>query len=382
MESYSMNRNDSMECVNFTVHTVHSVLAIKMSLSSLAIVVNLAVIVFILYTKKTRDFMYRLILYLMITNVLQAVVIIIISQPVVVPNDAAPAQIRPSKAWNNTCIGSGFASMATMWMGNIVVFWIVLYLLWLGWSLYRRVYRKPRNNKISSHTTHQLGSTGSKVKVREVLGVIFLFVAPMVIAIIPLFPYGDMYGLSGLWCWIKLFNHKCGDLGTIPLAFALVFFYVPLMVIVLLVFIFMMAAFIFCCRGEVRRHDKNKELKKRYTKEIIIIFAFPLAYCCICVILFINRVYTTAHQDEQSPPNIPLWIAHSVADPMRVVLPAVVFLINPWVWKDARARSPPPPGKEGLVRGTDPDAGEGTYGSCDNMNQEEFESNIFPNINT
>ena len=78
--------------------------------------------------------MYRLILYLMITDVLQAFSIIIISLPVVVANDTAPAQIRPGKRWSDTCIDSGLAIMVTMWMGNIV-FWIVLDLLWLGWSL-------------------------------------------------------------------------------------------------------------------------------------------------------------------------------------------------------------------------------------------------------
>jgi hypothetical protein len=369
--SYNVNYSE-LKCINFTVHTARSVLAIKMSLSSLAIVVNLAVIFFIVYIKKARDFVYRLILYLMITDVLQAIAIIIISQPVTVPSDLVPARVKPG--WSNACIGSGFASMATLWMGNIVVFWIVLYILWLGWSLYRRVYRKrmPRgrteNERASAHST-RLQRT---IICREVLGVFFLFLTPIVIAVIPLFPNRGMYGISGLWCWIKLHNHACGDLGTLPLAFELIFFYVPLMVIVLLVFIFIMAAFICCCRGEVRRHDKNKELKKRYTKEIVIIVAFPLAYCCICLILLINRIYSTVHQTDEEAPFVPLWIAHSVADPVRVVLPALAFLINPWVWKDTRARTLSFPAERPSDRMSD-EGDRSSYGSCD-MN--EYESTL------
>ena len=373
----SFNANE--ECINFTVQIARSVLGIKMSLSSFAIVANLAVIVFILCTKKFRDFVYRLILYLMITDVLQAFVIIIISQPIVVPNNTAPAQIRPGRGWHNACIGSGFASMATMWMGNIVVFWIVLYLLWLGWSLYRRVYRKRKNNKISQ-TIHQGQGNTSKLKLKEIFGVIFLFVAPIVIAIIPLFAHGDMYGLSGLWCWVKLHNNSCGDLGTIPLVFALVFFYAPLMVIVLLVSVFIMAAFMFCCQGEVRRHDKNKKLKRRYTKEIILIFAFPLAYCCICVILLINRIYTTVHQKGNSPPYKPLWIAHAIADPLRVVLPAIVFLIHPCVWIDARAhrlRFSRSADQDKLV--SDDGSSGKPYSSCE-VDQDEYVSTLVTNI--
>ena len=374
--SYNVN-HDELKCLNFTVHAAQSVLAIKMSMSSLAIVVNLTVIFYIFYTKKVREFMYRLILYLMITDVLQAIVVIIISQPITVPSDMVPAQIKPG--WSHACVGSGFACMATLWMGNIVVFWIVLYILWLGWSLYRRVYRKkmPRgqteNERTSAHST--LLSI-----CREVFGVLFLFVTPIVIAIIPLVANGGMYGISGLWCWIKQYDKKCGDLGTIPLAFELIFFYAPLMVIVLLVFVFIMAAFICCCRGEVRRHDKNKELKKRYTKEIVIVVAFPLAYCCICLILLINRIYSTVHQKDAESPYVPLWIAHSVADPMRLLLPAVAFLVNPWVWKDARPSILKIP--SGEVSSTDQDKllskgdnGEKPYGSCD-VDQDVYESTL------
>ncbi len=359
-----------LKCINFTVQTAHSVLAIKMSLSSFAIIVNVAVIIFIVYTRKFRDFIYRLILYLMITDVLQAFAIIIIQLPIIVPNDTAPAEIRPGKRWADACVGSGFTIMATMWMGNIVVFWIVLYLLWLGWSLYRRVYRKRETHTEISHSIHQ-ESTRNKFK--EVFGVIFLFVVPVVIAIIPLVSKGGMYGLSGLWCWIKLHSNHCGDLHSIPLAFALMFFYVPLMVIVLCVAIFMTTAFICCCRGEVRRHDKNKELKQRYTREIIIMFAFPLAYCCVCIVLIINRVYSTVHAKDKLP-YVPLWIAHSVADPLRVVLPAVVFLVNPCVWKDARAHvlkiRPSSPDQDKLVP-----KDRKTYGSYD-VRQEEYEATL------
>ena len=377
--SYNVNY-DELKCINFTVHTARSVLAIKMSLSSLAIIVNLAVIFFIFFTKKARDFMYRLILYLMITDVLQAIAIIIISQPITVPSDMVPAQVKPG--WSRACVGTGVASMATLWMGNIVVFWIVLYILWLGWSLYRRVYRKltlrgqsGANERASAHSTRlqTMSICG------EIFGVLFLLAAPIVIAIIPLFAHGGMYGISGLWCWIRLHKNKCGDLGTVPLAFSLVFFYVPLMVIVLLVFVFIMASLVCCCRGEVRRHEKNKKLKKRYTKEIVIVVAFPLAYCCVCLVLLINRIYTTVHQKDAESPNAPLWIAHSVADPVRLLLPAVAFWVNPWVWKDARAHTLafsseiPSTDQDRLV--PEGNGSEKPYGSYD-VGQDVYESTL------
>ena len=338
---YSSNpSNDSQfKCVNFTSNTAYVVLSAKMSLSALAIIVNLLVIVFIIYSKKFKDFLYRLILYLTITDVVQAVPIIMISLPVTVPDEPA-SPVRVKSGWNLTCGASGYISMASLWMGNFIIFWIVTYLVWLGWCLFRHVYR---NLKRAQKGQDLLTSEGMRrdinehpCTIKEIIFVIGLFVIPFLIAIIPILidrGNGGMYGLSGLWCWMKSFDNSCGDLGNLPLGLDLAFFYGPLMLVVLLAILFIMIMFICCCRGAVRRHMKEEKLKQRHIKEILIVLACPLLYCSVCMVLLIHRIDSTIHDD--SGPNASLWIAHAVADPIRIMLPPLALMINPYVWKDA-----------------------------------------------
>jgi hypothetical protein len=318
----------NLSCINFTARTAETVLAIKLPLSLLAIVVNLVAVIVLVFLlkKKANKFMYRLVLYLLIIDIFQAISIILISLPVTVPSNEAPAQVKPGAGWSNACIASGFLSIATLWMGNIIIFWTALYLAWIG----VRVYLRTQNHDIKECTRHVQACC-------ETLGILLLLVAvPFIIALIPLFVHGNMYGLSGLWCWIKVMNRSCGDLHKIPLTLDLVLFYAPLIVIVLLTTISSVIAVTCCCRGGVRRHDAVVELRKSNIKDIVVVLVIPLAYCALCLLLLISRIHSATHEHQSSTgyPYTPLWITHAVADPIRVILPALVYLLNPLVWKD------------------------------------------------
>ena len=127
MESHNFSNvsSGSLECFNFSVQTYHSVLGIK----------NL--FEFGGNSEPLRCLFHRLGqeaerlhvssgFYLMITDVVQAVAIILISIPVTVPSEEQAAQVRKEKWWHDACIGTGFASVMSLWMGNIIVFWIVI----------------------------------------------------------------------------------------------------------------------------------------------------------------------------------------------------------------------------------------------------------------
>ena len=294
-------------------------LAIKTTLSSLAIVANLIAIIMIFLTKKANKFMYRLVLYLLITDIFQAISIILILLPVHVPIDEAPARIRSGAGWSRECIASGFLSVASLWMGNIIIFWIALYLAWIGVRLYLRTQN------------HRIGVKEFSHRVRactEGIGILFLFGVPFFIASIPFYAHGNMYGLSGLWCWIKVMKQSCGDLGKIPLILDLVLFYAPLVGVMVLTIISFLITVICCCHGGVRRHDAVVELRKSNMKDITVALMIPVLYCVLCLLLLINRIYSAAHLSPTGPPFIPLWMVHAVADPIRVILPALVYLFN------------------------------------------------------
>ena len=69
-------------------------------------------------------------------------------------------------------------------------------------------------------------------------------------------------------------------------------------------------------------------------KHIGFVLIYPLIYCLFCLLLLINRIYSSVHTySKNNPNNYPLWIIHAVADPSLVLIPALAFLLHPCVWK-------------------------------------------------
>ena len=326
--------DDAGECFNFTTQTAGAVFTVKLTLGAFTILANLLAIILIIASRRFRDFLYRLVIYLLMTDIFQAIAICLALFPITVYDADTPAEVRDSSsAWLDFCAATGFILMVTMWMGNIVIIWIVGHLLILGW----REQHSPHHNDRGQNTAQTVSSPCSR---QEILGVLFLFFGPILIGWIPFVLPHEMYGISGLWCWIKEYQHTCGDLKVETLIVVFIFFYGPLVLIVLFSFVCMVLTIILVCCSAVRRYS-SVDRHQRRMKEIIIALAYPMLYCTVCLILLANRVYSVSH--PHSDPNLPLWYAHTIADPVRVMLPAIAFLLHPFVWRDLCNRGRPQP---------------------------------------
>ena len=327
--------NSNLSCLDFSPEVENVVIRLKATLGGITIVVSLLAILLIVMTKKYKDFTFRLVLYLMIIDILQAVAMCLALSPIHISEKKHAAQVRNSEGWEDFCEVTGFLLMTTMWMGNIVIIWILVHLLSLGWRLYRLQVTSVDENEIAQ----VLNDNVSKGK-WEIAGVVFMLIAPFLIGLTPFFISDDMYGISGLWCWIKVLHSSCGDRDPTPLTVVLVFFYAPLILIVFFSVIAMCATIILVCYGAVRRHGKTiVDQHQRRMKEIMLVLAYPMLYCTVCLLLLANRIYSIAR--PSSTPFIPLWMTHTVADPVRVMLPAVAFLLHPYVWRDLCNRRKP-----------------------------------------
>lgn len=351
-------------CLDFSPTFASNVIRIKASLGATTFAASLLAIFLILFSKKYKDPTFRLVIYLMLTDILQAVAMCLALSPITVPSAGLPAEVKNGTVWIDFCAATGFLLMTTMWMGNIVIIWIVVHLLVLGWRLYRSQVIPTVENTV----------TGTPIYIRckmnwEIIGLLFLIIAPFVIGVIPFFLPNQMYGIAGLWCWIKMIkdSHSCNVKDSVfaeeSLIVPLVFFYGPLILIVFFSLISMFATIVFVCYGAVRRHGRTVVDKhQRRMKEIMIVLAYPMLYCTVCLFLLANRVYTLTHL--QDPPYLPLWIAHTVADPVRVLLPAIAFLLHPYVWRDLCVRKKPPTATEGQENAD----------QCNNINGDENSS--------
>ena len=366
-DSHNRSVTETQSCLNFTVKTGTDVLYIKTTLGSFTVLANLVAIAVILFTKRFKEFTFRLVIYLLVTDIFQAIVIMLELIPVQVPDESHAARIRNGIGWLIFCDATGFLGMVTLWMGNIVIIWIVIYLVVLGRRLY---YRKQATNNQSNSWK------------REALGVLALLLVPILIGLVPFTIDGNMYGISGLWCWIKIVKHNdgyCGELHYAPLKLVLVLYYGPLVLVVIFSVVCMVITICFVCCGAVKRHpgktnQTTKTFKRQgYMKDIMLVLLYPVLYCAVCMLLLANRVFSSVHYSKQ--PIVGLWITHAVADPVRVLLPALAFLFHPYVWKphkkqddqQQRGHEDSSVNDDDRTRLTNPNLGNGitTYGSCD-----------------
>ena len=324
----------NLTCMKFSTEVAGVVLRLKASLGGITVVVSLLAILLIIISKKYKDFTFRLVLYLMIIDILQAVAMCLALSPIHISEVKHAAQVRNGTGWEDFCEFTGFLLMTTMWMGNIVIIWILVHLLSLGWRLYRLQSGQNPNDNVQVEIAEVLRDNISNSK-WEIAGVVFMLTVPLLIGLTPFFIKQDMYGISGLWCWIRTITVYCGDLNNVPLIVVMVFFYAPLIVIVFFSIISMTATIILVCYGAVRRHAPIRSIvnqHQRRMKEIMLVLAYPMLYCFVCLLLLANRIYSIARPGE--PPYIPLWMTHTVADPVRIMLPAIAFLLHPFLWRD------------------------------------------------
>ena len=106
-----------------------------------------------------------------------------------------------------------------------------------------------------------------------------------------------MYGISGLWCWIKESRGYCEDyeLG-LTLIFTL--FYGPLIIIITFSFVSLMAITSILCKGALNRSAVSKNTYRRCVKHTILIAIYPLIYNLICLLPIASTLLQMVHAAE------------------------------------------------------------------------------------
>ena len=208
-------------------------------MDSLGILACLIVLALIILSKAYKRIVFRLVLYFIIADIFQAITHIIELTPLEYVN----GNVVVKEGAEGLCAFYGFLDQIALWMSNVAVIWIMLYLLWIANKL-RKVHRdgNPYKNKISIKT--------------ELVGLFFLIVFPFTFNWIPFI--WNMYGISGLWCWIKESRDYCHDYNFgLTLIFSM--FYSPLIIIVTFTFISLIAITVILCKGALNKDGVAKK---------------------------------------------------------------------------------------------------------------------------
>jgi hypothetical protein len=207
--------------------------------------------------------------------------------------------LRPGAGWQGACSAFGFLEEVTLWMSNFFIIWIVGYLCWL--------MKQPE---------HRVNMFISPVSVPEAVCICMCFFLPFTFNWLPFTT--EYYGPSGNWCWIKLTkSDDCNDTDIRQAAFFIfTFHYGPLVLIMFVSTLIAVAALITWCKS------------LNTSDPLLFIAVYPILLNLAGSIVTANRIEDLRRLSSNLPPNYPLWVAYAVADPLRICLPASLFLLQ------------------------------------------------------
>ena len=170
----------------------------------------------------------------------------------------------------------------------------------------------------------------------ELFGVLFCVFFPFMFNWLPF--VWNMYGLSGAWCWIKLTQGDCQGDDKLGLSLTLVLLYGPLLLVMLFGFsIFVFTAIALCVK--VRGHLNENAMYRRGVLEMVLLMAYPVIDSLICSLLVVNRIYYSVYTVPNGlHPSYPLWLAQTIANPARKLIPPIAFLLHPGTYRKLLCR--------------------------------------------
>ena len=250
--------NGSANCYNFTKMDVEAAYHTKNSVASLGVLLSFAVVLLLCISKNKviKKFVFRLVFYLMLINLVAAVFLLLETITVELQNGII---IKPE--WEHACIAFGFFDQILSWMGFTAIVWIIIYMLWRTFHLSKIKDGKQEEN---IHTP--------KVPCKiELIGISTLFIAPLVLNWMPFTQ--ELYGQSGPWCWIKttqIENNQCttADFGV---ALTAVLFFIPAFLVVLFSFISFIVICTCGCKAALKLYGGNRKTANRFIGEILLI---------------------------------------------------------------------------------------------------------------
>jgi len=221
-------------CFEFSQEELNQVTAAVVSVSALAIIAcAIAVILIIVRKPLHTKFLNHLVLYLMVAAGSNSMAFILTITPVHHSNGGV--QVR--EGLDGLCAAFGFFNQMTEWIYHSTMAWVIVYLTLLAVFKYRA--DKPKH---------------------EISGLFVILLLPFIINWIPF--VNNMYGLSGIWCWIKLTNGDCHSDPTLGVVYHFTLYYGPFSIFVFCSYVACIAiVIVHYCKGRVAipHHQALKE---------------------------------------------------------------------------------------------------------------------------
>ena len=290
-------------CLDFTAKQLSNLTIANTVTASIAILACSLAITIITSLKLYRKFVYRLVLYLMLSSLVTAITFITGIAPVHHDNNGVVVR----KGMEGFCKAAGFIDQYMYWVFILVICWIIMYLLMLA-----------------------VLKTAARTHKFEVCIIVFILVFPITFNWVPFIQ--DRYGLAGPWCWIKLTKRHCHVGHTVGLVDQFTLYYGPGAILAIFAFVSFIIILIALCKGASSRensHSQQALVHQRAIREALPLLVYPIIFGIIHSVEFGNRLYYAMTLVQQKQPSYPLWVVDAVIAPTELLFPPLAFLLHP-----------------------------------------------------
>ena len=323
-----IGNSSNTSCHRFTKENVVAIQSSKLVIASVGAVASIVVILLIVLTKSYKRFVFRLVIYFMSVNLFQSFADILKVIPV--HHDGDIVAVR--KGWESVCAVFGFMDQIAMCANDVIIIWIMLYLLKLTWH----IYRVQTGRALVVYKIDDEARWCGSVSKLEIFGVFLTVFLPVAYSWIPFLR--NMYGLSGLWCWIKPTRHTCDDFS-LGLIFMFTVHFGPFLVLVLFVYIGLFTIVLFLCKGAFEMRGLARRQYQRGTKEMIIVLLISCVYALLLALLIAHRIYSTVTVTQRKDSLYGLWLMYTIVAAIFDLMPPFAFLLHPSTWKSMFCRN-------------------------------------------
>lgn len=282
--------NLTSDCSPFETDQFIAVAVLSACMGAVSVVASVLVIIGILVSKKYLFFIQRLILYLSVAVLVDALTVVLRLQQL---------GRLSGHNYHALCVFTGFASQTTSWSVLISVCCITCCLL---------------QNVLLLRSVEKL----------EKVYVFLIFVFPLLFNWVPFIEHS--YGEAGVWCWIRNKDSNCESFS-FGNYLRFIFWYIPLYVVLLLLIVTYLFIIFWIQRLQKRwdgKFDPESKMKReKMYKEFRPLVWYPLIYLVLNIFPLMNRI----HDAFSSQPSLALWILHAFS-PLRGGFIALAYALD------------------------------------------------------
>ena len=319
--------NNGVICDQISESLQKNILLGSTVVGSLSLIACIGAVILLIWQKMHHTLTHRLVLYLLIYTIFQAVAYVL-------GVGGSFVSFVESQNFTPFCIFSGFFTEYTIAAQLFIQVLVTLHIGCVVMLVELRCTRPLGLHYLSITSAFESESSTRNAKryavYLELIYALSPAVLPLLFVWVP-FITGD-YGKAGLWCWIRRVNDNC-ELVISGVIQQYTLWYGPLLLLTLINTCIIITTIIIICRKayQFKKSGETPTDYKNTLKQVLPILAYPVIFQILSWFALAHRIVNLIN--STAPVLVPLLIAHAAVLTTHGLFSAAAFLVYFAVWK-------------------------------------------------